>query len=98
MHRDNRTKRISSHLIPSPSLAVRMFEQSGGSLTDASVFGSDPLAGNYEKQTLRKEAFQYRYPSFEQIFQDTINILPTGLFKEALKFYIDVTYRLSHTQ
>ena len=90
MNRDNRATRIDGSLLPSPSAAVQMYEQSGGRIRETSEFGIDPIAENGTKCSTRLQAFQDRYPSFENIFSSAVHG-STDLFKEALKFYISIT-------
>ena len=46
--------------------------------------------------SIRAQAFDDRYPSYDAIFHEVVNLNPM-LFKNALLFYIDVTYRLSRS-
>ena len=92
MDRDNRARSIPPSQLPTVDEAVRMYESSGGRLTDPAHFGTDPLNG--EKWEIRDRAFRERYPSFASIFHALVNgnNLP---FKQALLFFIDITRRLS---
>ena len=65
-------------------------------ISDEFGFGEDPLQGNNTKISIRARAFHDRYPSYDAIFHDAVNLNPI-LFKSALLFYIDVTYRLSRS-
>lgn len=44
MMRNNKTQRIDMSVLPSPDLAVQMYVNAGGSLTDPDSFGSDPIS------------------------------------------------------
>lgn len=46
------------------------------------------------KINIRHQTFRESYPSFEEIFHNLMNCNPT-LFKDDLKFYVDITYCLS---
>ena len=96
MATDNRAKRIGVQLLPSPTSAVELYEQSGGRIRDQSNFGIDPIAENPTKCTTRLHAFYERFPSFEEIFSNLVNG-STRPFKNALKFYISITRRLAHS-
>ncbi len=96
MARDNRAQRISVNNIPSPMEAVSMYNRAGGRLSDGAPFGEDPLQGDSNKCTIRQQAFMDTFPSLEPIFHALVNSDPS-LFTRALKFYIDITYRLSRT-
>ena len=95
---------MASHLYRLPKLnqlslldtmaAVAMYNQEGGNISDRAQFGYDPLDGDANKTSIRNQAFNGRYPSFEHIFHQLVNSNSTP-FKEALKFYLDVTFRLS---
>ena len=90
----NRFPKINQNHLPDTTAAVAMYNQEGGNLSDGARFGHDPLSGHSNKMSIRHQAFTERYPSFEDIFHQLVNSNST-LFKEALKFYLDVTYRLS---
>ena len=94
MNTGNRVKKIDPSLLPESSRAVQLYEQAGGRIRELSQFGQDPIADNATKCDLRKQAFTDTYPSFEAIFSNLVNgnSLP---FKSALKFYIDITRRLT---
>ena len=62
-------------------------------ISDETGFGADPLQGDNAKASIRAQAFGERYPSYDVIFHELVNLNPM-LFKNALIFYIDVTYRL----
>ena len=95
MARDNRVQRITVNL-PTPVEAVSMYNRAGGRLSDETPFGEDPLQGNSDKCAIRQQAFTNNFPSFEPIFHGLVNSDPS-LFTRALKFYVDITYRLSRT-
>ena len=96
MVQDNRVKKINTHLLPTSAHAVQQYRVSGGTISDNSPFGHDPLAMDPRKMQIRDEAFKGRYPSFEVLFHNIANSNPTP-FRDALKFYIDVTFRLSRS-
>ena len=88
---DNRAKKLDPRILPTPAEAVRMYEEHGGHLTEEGHFGRDPLANDAEKCRIRETAFMDRYPS---AFHNIVNGNDT-LFREELKYFIDITYRLS---
>ena len=92
MRTDNRIARLDLRNLPS---AVSMYRQEEGRISDESGFGEDPLAGDTLKASIRAQAFCQRYPSYDAIFHELVNSANPALFKNALMFYIDVTYRLS---
>ena len=93
---DNMIARLDLRNLPCASQAVCMYHQEGGRISDESQFGEDPLLGDDAKASIRASAFGDRYPSFDAIFHDLVNSNPS-LFKNALLFYIDITYRLSRS-
>ena len=90
---NNHTKAVDQRLLPSTTDAVQRYQQ-GGQLTDPWQVGKDPLEGNAYKYGIRQEAFLEKYPSFQNIFSKLVNGDKTT-FKQALKFYIDITHRIS---
>ena len=93
MNKDNRAKKISSNLLPQTSEAVQMYTSAGGSLSEPARFGVDPLAADFRKQQIRFRSFTDLY-SFENLFSQVSNG-NSLLFKQALKYLIDITNRLS---
>ena len=93
---DNRVKAISHLLLWNPAEAAEMYRQGGGHITDPASFGVDPLLDDNSKLLIRSQAFRVRFPSFEPIFHNLVNG-DDRMFREGLKFYCDVTYRLSHS-
>lgn len=91
---DNRAKKLDPRILPSPAEAVHMYEVHGGHLTEEGHFGKDPLANDTEKCRIRETAFIDRYPSFEPAFHNIVNG-NDALFREELKYFIDISYRLS---
>lgn len=90
----SRMARIDLQHLPNVSSAVTLYIQEGGTISDGSQFGNDALEGYPRKIQIREQAFTEKYPSFEEIFHQLVNSNST-LFKEALRFYIDISYRLS---
>ena len=93
MRTDNRIARLDLRNLPGASQAVSMYHQ-GRRISDETGFGTDPLQGDDAKASIRSQAFSERYPSYDAIFHELVNLNPM-LFKNALIFFIDVTYRLS---
>ena len=95
MRRDNRVQRVVG-TIPSPAEAIRLYQEEGGQISDGASFGEDPLYGDVNKFTIRQQSFSTSYPSFDAIFHRLVNS-DASLFTNGLKFFIDITYRLSRT-
>ena len=95
MNLDNRTRKIDSQLLPSPSVAAQQYRMNGGTISEPCSFGYDPLEGNSDKKNIRFEAFCSRY-SFHTLFCEVSNGCEDN-FKNALKYFIDITYRLAHS-
>ena len=94
MRRDNRVQRVVG-TIPTPAEAIRLYQE-GGQISDGASFGEDPLYGDVNKFTIRQKSFSTSYPSFDAIFRRLVNS-DASLFTNGLKFFIDITYRLSRT-
>ena len=94
MQQDNRTVTVDASILPPTTAAVQLYHQNGGRLTDPEPFGKDPLSSDTAKAALRESAFNEKYPSFSPIFSQLVNG-DSKLFEAALKFYVDITYRLS---
>lgn len=94
MMRNNRAKRIDVSMLPSPDLALRMYRNAGGSLTDPEPFGNDPICTNQEKVDIRESAFLKKFPSFSDMFHEIVNG-ESSKFKKGLLYYIDITKRLT---
>ena len=92
---DDRAKKIDPALLPTTSMAVASYEHSGGHITAPRPYGVDPLAANDSKRDIREEAFHQRF-SFENIFESAVNGNGTP-FVNAFLFYVDVSFRLSHS-
>lgn len=92
MRRNSRVQRITFNL-PAAMEAVSMYHRDGGRV---SSFGEDPLQGDINKCATRQQAFTEFCPSFQPVFHALVNSDPSQ-FSGALKFYIDITYRLSKT-
>lgn len=95
MRSDNRSKQIDAQLLPSVRSAIEQYNARGGRISEPCSFGSDPLESNDAKKAIRFDTFSSRY-SFKLLFCDVSNGCGSS-FKEALNYYIDITYRLAHT-
>lgn len=95
MRSDNRSKLIDPQLLPSVRVATEQYNAHGGTISEPCSFGSDPLEHSDTKKSIRYETFCSRY-SFKSLFCDVSNDCGSS-FKEALCYFIDVTYRLAHT-
>ena len=90
MRSDNRAKLIDPQLLPSVKSAVEQYSDHGGTISEPCSFGLDPLESNNEKKNIRYQTFCSRY-SFKSLFCDVSNGCGSS-FKEALHYFIDVTY------
>ncbi len=72
--------------------AVEMYRSDGGSLSEPTLFGVDPLASDLRKQNIREQSFLKSY-SFENLFYKVSNGHGEP-FQQALKYYINITRRL----
>ena len=97
MMRNNRAQRIDKSVLPSPDLAVQMYTNAGGNLTDPDSFGNDPISTLPNKVDLRKTAFVEKFSSFGDIFHELVNG-DSSKFKTGLLYYIDITKRLAASQ
>jgi hypothetical protein len=86
---------IPQSLLPETAVAVQMYNLNRGSLSPPGIFGVDPLALNSEKAKIRHEALVSTFP-LEHLFTSAVNGNEKP-FKEAFKFFVDVTERLSRT-
>lgn len=91
--RDDRTRKIPSALLPSPSNAVASYESNGGHITAPKPYGMDPLINDQQKRDMREEAFRIKF-SMESIFDCIVNGNGEP-FETAFLFYADVTHRMS---
>lgn len=94
MRKSNMAKKISPHILPLPQQAANEYRLNGGTITDPDQDVTDPLFNNSEKIEIRHRSFINRYPSFDIIFQNLVNG-ESCMFKNGLKFFIDLTFRLS---
>lgn len=92
---DDRAKKIDQTLLPTPSMATASYEHGGGHITAPRPYGEDPLAADGSKRDIREKAFHQRF-SFENIFESAVNGNSTP-FENAFLFYVDVSFRLSHS-
>ncbi len=94
MTQDNRTKRIDARHLPSPSEALHLYQQNGGRIQEESSFGSDPIAGDSNKQQIRDTSYTQRNPPFDSVFSSLVNG-DSAPFVRGLRDYISITHRLS---
>ena len=85
----------SSHSIFNTS-CCRVHTYSGGHLTDPQNNCVDPLDGDQIKKDIRESAFSRQFPSLDTIFHTLVNY-DCFVFVVAIKFYIDVTFRLANS-
>ena len=96
MRINNKAAAIHANQIPRPQEAIDNYRSNGGSITDPELDIEDPLNGDPGKSDIRFQCFTRRFPSFDNIFHSIVNENPTA-YVDALKFFIDLTYRLSHS-
>lgn len=94
MRNENKAPKISPDLLPKPEDAAEQYRVNGGQITDPEQNVRDPLHGDTTKINMRSQSFIEKYPSFERIFYDVVNDNGT-FFNEALRVFIDLTFRLS---
>ena len=96
MNLDYKAKRIDPRLLPPTDVAMQQYAvATGGSISEPCFFGNDPLEACTLKKTIRFESFCRRF-SFEVLFFEVSNGCDLS-FRDALKHFIDITYRLSHS-
>ena len=76
--------------------AVQQYECSGGRITEPYQVGKDPLSSDTHKLGIRHTAFTEKYPSFRDTFSKLVNQDST-VFEQSLKYYLDITRRISST-
>lgn len=96
MRNTTKARKIDCQLLPSPGDAAAQYRLNGGHITDPEQNVTDPLHDDSIKLTIRAQYFSNKYSSFEPIFYDIVNH-NGALFTEALKMFIDITFRLSQT-
>ena len=94
MRRNNGSVQLPIWQVPTTEQAVRTYESLGGRLTEYTPFGEDPLKNHPELQTVRLGEFQRRVPSFESIFNSTVNHR-YQLFTHGLQEYIRLTLEIA---
>ena len=72
MESNNHTAKIVPSLVPLPENAVAQYEAAGGTITNFSNFGVDPIANNLLVQQ-RNASFQQRYPTIDFLFHKLVN-------------------------
>ena len=96
MRVNNKASVINPDLILHPQQAIDQYRLKGGSITDPEQHIQDPLFDDPSKMDIRLVSFNKRFPSIDAIFHGVVNGNAT-MFIDALKFFIDVTFRLSHS-
>ena len=92
MNQDNRTAKVSPHIIPSPDEAVASYHNLGGRLTLVSTFGEDPLPAPL--RIVREHEFLTTYPDFEVFFTSAVNGREQP-FRSGLQHFLSITKRLA---
>ena len=90
---NNHAARIPLHCIPTTDEAVDSYLASGGSLSPATLFGTDPLSNSAELLYQRQQELEQNIPSPEENFAETVNGNYSS-FAHSLTFLIDTTNRL----
>ena len=90
MERNNQAVHIDPHQLPSPDVAVQMFEANGGHLTIFSPFGNDPLKDHMRLAAEREEKFHEQYPEFQPFFSTVVNG-DNSLFRSGLLYFIQLS-------
>ena len=96
MNVNNRAKKIDSRLLPSTDVAIQQYAAvTSGTISEPCSFGTDPLETFSDKKAIRYQSFSSHY-SFQTLFFEVSNGCGSS-FCSALKYLIDVTYRLAHS-
>lgn len=95
MRSDSRSKQIDPQLLPSMRAAIEQYSDQGGTISEPCSFGRDPLESSDVKKGIRYQTFCSRY-SFKSLFCDVSSGCGSS-YKEALLYFIDITYRLAHS-
>ena len=69
---NNRTTQVPPHFVPDVATTVTSYEATGGQLTRFPSFGTDPLAGNPERQQRRDENFEAQF-DVARVFGSIVN-------------------------
>lgn len=89
---DNRCKKVNPNLLPSTEEAIQQYD---GVISQPCSFGIDPLQQYTAKKTIRYDSFCSKY-SFKMLFCEVSNGCDST-FISALKYLIDITYRLAYS-
>ena len=95
MAQDNRAVKILPSSVPDTMRAKLMYHSHGGSLSPPGIFGRDPLSADPRKLRIRNDVFNLSF-SFDSLFSDVVNS-GSQSFRDAFNYFLDVTYRLSHS-
>jgi hypothetical protein len=96
MRMGNKATVIDPVLLPHPQHAVDQYRRNGGRISDPEQDIKDPLFDDPLKSGLRSEIFNKKFPSVNSIFHNIVS--GNGeVFINALKLFIDVTFRLYHS-
>ena len=96
MRASYKVRPVNAATVPSSVQAVTEYTQSGGHLTDPQNNSMDPLEGDRVKQEIRESSFAQQFPSIDCIFHALVNY-DGSLFTAAVKFYIDINFRLANS-
>ena len=91
---NNHARRMHPSLVPTLEDAVVSYESSGGNLSAATLFGTDPLSGHQEFLLQRELFMQTNNPNPEDIFSHVVNG-SSASFAQSLQSMIDHTNYLS---
>ena len=93
MRRNNQTVQINFSLVLDPEEVVEQFELHGGSITEFSPFGQDPLEGHEDLLQEREHNFTDHYTDLGPLFHTVVNG-DYRLFHEGLLYLIDISKQL----
>ena len=85
---------INGHLVPTADEAFRSYTEAGGTITEFSGFGQDPLAHDAHLSQQREAHFHDRYQDFGPFFQELVNGDDKRVC-EGLLFFIQITQTLA---
>jgi hypothetical protein len=93
MMENNQTGRIDPTSMPTPDVAVRLFESHGGQITHFTPFGKDPLESYPQLLEQRLSNFHSYYPEFGPFFYSVVNG-DYSLFRQGILCFIDINKQL----
>ncbi len=91
---NSRVGRVPVHQVPTLQAAIAAYQATGGNLSPAMQFGSDPIGHSSELLLERTRALEANIASPEDLFSFTVNGVYQP-FADSLQFMIHKTHQLS---